>query len=200
MSNVLLTPGYRVCEYRLIIPLSEALQESVTQIRRDLHEKYRISPSFELKPSLAVLHFHAYEGTEARLLERIQQAATRVDAFYIELQNYAASSGTIYIDVLTRHHFHELTRELKVVKSLIAIPDHDPHFINEPQLLIAQNLKPFQFTRMWMDCEHMQFTGKFAADGMLLMRRSITHNRYEEIKRFEFSCLAYCIKQGILFG
>lgn len=201
MSNVLLTPGYRVCEYRLIIPLSEALQQTVAQIRRELHEKYRISLPFELKPSLTALHFHAYEGTEAKLLERVQQVATRLNAFNVEVQNFAASSSnTIYINVPTRHPFHELTRELKVVKSLITIPGHDPHFISEPHLLIAQGLKPFQFTRMWMDCEHIHFTGQFTASSMVLMKRSIAHTRYEELKQFEFACLTHRIKQGTLFG
>lgn len=200
MSNVLLTPGCRVYEYRLIVPLGEVSQEAVAQIRRELHEKYCISQPFELKPSLTILHFHTYEGVEARLLERMQQVAARVDAFNVELQNFATSSDAIYIDVPAHRPFHELTRELKAVKSLITIPDHDPHFISEPRLLIAQNLKPFQFIRMWMDCEHRQFTEKFAANSMLLMKRSATHNRYEEIKRFEFACLAHCIKQGTLFG
>jgi hypothetical protein len=87
-----------------------------------------------------------------------------------------------------------------VVKSLTKVPDHDPHFINEPHLLIAQKLKPFQFTRMWMDCEHTQFTGRFMATSMVLMKRSIVSNQYEEVRRFEFASLAHSVKQGTLFG
>ncbi len=201
MSNTLLMPGYRICEYRLVVPLSEALQEAVIRIRRELHERYRISLPFGLKPSLTILHFHAYESTESKLVERLQQVASRTSTFKVELQNFAAfPSHTVYINVLTRRPFQELTRESKVVKSLTKIPDHDPHFINDPHLLIAQRLKPFQFTRMWMDCEHTQFTGKFMADSMVLMKRSDIHTRYEELKRFEFASLLQTIKQGTLFG
>lgn len=201
MSNTLVMPGYRICEYRLIIPLSEALQQSMMQVRKDLHERYRIPLPFELKPSLTILHCHAYEGMEAKLLERMQQVATRSSAFKVELQNFAAyPSHTIYIHVATRSPFNELTKELKIVKSLTKVPDHDPHFINEPHLLIAQKLKPFQFTRMWMDCEHTQFTGRFMASSMVLLKRSVTSNQYEEIRRFEFASLAQSVKQGTLFG
>lgn len=201
MSNALVMPGYRIVEYRLIIPLSEALQQTVTQVRNDLHERYRIPVPFELRPSLTILHCHAYEGMEAKLVERMQQVATRNSAFKVELQNFAAyPSHTIYLHVPTRSPFHELCKELKVVRSLTKVPDHDPHFINEPHLLIAQKLKPFQFTRMWMDCEHTQFTGRFTASRMVLLKRSAVHQPYEELRSFAFASLAHSVKQGTLFG
>ena len=201
MSNTLVMPGYRISEYRLIVPLSEALQQTVMQVRKELHERYRIPLPFELKPSLTILHCHAYEGMEAKLIERMQQVATRQSAFKVELQNFASlPTHTVYIHVATRTPFNELCRELKVVKSLTKIPDHDPHFINEPHLLIGQKLKPFQFTRMWMDCEHTQFTGRFMASSMVLMKRSHVDGHYEELRRFEFASLAQCVKQGTLFG
>ena len=201
MSNTLVMPGHRIAEYRLIIPLSESLQQTVMQLRKALHERYRLPVPFTLKPSLTILHCHAYEGMEARLLERMQQVASRNNSFKVELQNFAAyPSHTIYIQVPTRSPFNELTKELKVIKSLTRIPDHDPHFINEPHLLIAQKLKPFQFTRLWMDCEHTQFTGRFMAGGMVLMKRTATHPQWEELRRFDFASLAQCVKQGTLFG
>ena len=201
MSNTLVMPGYRISEYRLIVPLSEALQQTVMQVRKELYERYRLPVPFEIKPSLTILHFHAYEGMEPRLLERMQQVATRNQAFKVELQNFAAyPSHTIYIHVPTRSPFNELTKELKVIKSLTKVPDHDPHLINEPHLLIAQKLKPFQFTRMWMDCEHTQFTGRFTASSMVLLKRNAVTTHYEELRRFEFASLAHCIKQGTLFG
>ena len=48
MSNELVMPGYRIGEYRLIIPLSESLQHTVMDVRRELHERYRIPIPFEL--------------------------------------------------------------------------------------------------------------------------------------------------------
>jgi 2'-5' RNA ligase len=201
MSNELMMPGHRIGEYRLIIPLSEALQQTVMQLRKDLYDRYRIPLPFELKPSLTLLHCHAYEGMEAKLSERIQQVATRSSAFKVELKNFAAyPSHTIYLHVATRSPFNELCKELKVVKSLTKIPDHDPHFVAEPHLLMAQKLKPFQFTRMWMDCEHTQFTGKFMATSMVLMKRSLINTHYEELRRFEFASLGLQVKQGLLFG
>ena len=112
MSNTLVMPGHRIAEYRLIIPLSESLQQTVMQLRKALHERYRLPVPFTLKPSLTILHCHAYEGMEARLLERMQQVASRNNSFKVELQNFAAyPSHTIYIQVPTRSPFNELTKE-----------------------------------------------------------------------------------------
>ena len=139
MSNALVMPGYRIAEYRLIVPLSEALQQTVTQLRKDLHERYRIPVPFELKPSLTILHCHAYEGMEAKLIERMQQVATRNSPFKVELQNFAAyPSHTIYIHVPTRSPFNDLCKELKVVKSLTKVPDHDPHGGRLPRAVRAE--------------------------------------------------------------
>lgn len=201
MSNTLLMPGHKICEYRLIIPLNEDLQETIMKLRKELHEKYKVALPFQLKPSLTILHCHAYEGMEAKLMERMQNVASRNAAFKVELQNFAAyPSHTIYIHVATRSPFNDLVKELKGVKSLTKIPDHDPYFIKEPHLLVAQKLKPFQFTRMWIDCEHTEFSGKFMANHLLLMKRSEANTRYEVIRQFDFASLALSIKQGTLFA
>jgi 2'-5' RNA ligase len=201
MSNALVMPGHRISEYRLIIPLPESLQLAVMQIRRELYERYRIPISVESQPSLTILHCHTYEGMEAKLIDRVQQIATRTQAFQVELQNFASCyPDTIYIQVVTRNPFHELARELRVVKSLTKIPDHDPHFISEPHLLMAEKLKPFQFTRMWMDCEHTQFTGRFMANSLVLLKRSAADVHFEEVSRFAFASVTQFAKQGSLFG
>lgn len=201
MANELLMPGYRIGEYRLIVPLSASLLERIAQMRCQLHQKYRLAVPFEVEPSLTILHCHAYEGTETNLKERIQQMAARVNAFPVALEDFAAlASHTIYINIADRKPFQNLARELKALRSLISVPDHDPQFIADPQPFIAQDLKPFQFIRMWMDCEHMAFTGQFMADSMVLLKRSITHQRFEELERFCFATLPQGIKQGTLFG
>ena len=194
-------PGYRINEYRLAIPLSPDMQEKIMHIRTGLHEKYRVALPFQLKPGLTILHCYAYEGMEAKLLERIQQVAMRIQSFKVELQNFSAyPSHTVYVNVLTKSPFNDLVKELKIIKSITRVPEHDPQFIKEPHLIIAQKLKPFQFTRMWLDCEHTSFTGRFIADHMVLVKRNELTPRYEVVRPFKFSGLAMGVKQGALFA
>jgi hypothetical protein len=194
-------PGYQINEYRLVIPLTEALQEKINSVRTSLHERYRVKASFELQPSLTILKFHAFETIEPRLLERLHQVAMGHNPFKVELENFAAyPSHTIYIDVLTKSPFNELTKSLKKMKWLMNIPQYEPHFINEPHLIIAQRLKPMQFISMWMECEHTEFSGRFIANGMTLLKRNNTTQHYEALRHMEFVSLPLSVKQGELFA
>lgn len=194
-------PGYRITEYRLVIPLSESLQDKVQAVRAKLYENHKISFPFQLKPSLTVLTCHAYERMELKLLERLEQIAMGFHPFKIELQNFSAyPTHTIYIEVTTKNPFLELAKELKLINSLVRIPGQEPHYIKEPHLIVAQRLKPFQFIKMWMECEHRQFTGRCIADAMLLLRKSPVNNRYETVRRMEFMSLPVQVRQGQLFG
>jgi 2'-5' RNA ligase len=201
MNTVYQMPGYRINEYRLDIPLSTSLQEKIHSLRQRLHEKHRIKFPFELKPSLTILRFHAFERMEAKILERFQQVALARHPFKVELQDFSAyPTHTIYIDVLTKIPFNDLARELKKHKWMMNIPEHQPHFINEPHLIIAQRLKPKEFVNLWLECEHSQFPGRYMADSMFLLRRSALSKRYEVARRMEFMSLPIQIKQGALFG
>jgi hypothetical protein len=194
-------PGYRINEYRLVIPISTALQDRIQHLRKELYEKNKLSFPFQLKPSLTVATFHAYAHVEERLTDRLQQIALGLNPFKVEMQNFSAyPTHTIYIDVPTRQPFHEVVRELKAIRSLIKVPEHEPHFIKEPHLLIAHKLKPFQFNKMWMECEHKQFTGRCIADNLLLLKKSHISNRYEVVKSMEFMSLPVLVRQGELFG
>lgn len=201
MNNASSMPGYQINEYRLVIPLTEALQEKINAVRTSLHERYRVKASFELQPSLTILKFHAFETIEPRLLERLHQVAIGHNPFKVELENFAAyPSHTIYIDVLTKSPFNELTKSLKKMKWLMNIPQYEPHFINEPHLIVAQRLKPMQFISMWMECEHTEFSGRFIANGMTLLKRNETSQHYETLRHMEFVSLPLSVKQGELFA
>ena len=194
-------PGLRINEYRLVIPLPEAIQEKVLAVRKTLHERYKVKLPFELKPSLTVLRCHGFDKGEARLMEKLQHAALQTAPFKVELEDYAGyPSHTIYINVLTKSPFNELCKELKKYKWLMQVPQHEPFFINEPHLIVAQRLKPKEFTTLWQECEHRQFSGKFFADSMLLLKRSELNQKYQVMRRFEFLNLPLSIKQGVLFG
>jgi 2'-5' RNA ligase len=193
-------PGYRVNEYRLVIPFPQVLQDRIHSLRKTLHERHGVKFPFEIKPSLTLLRCHAFERMESKLLERFQQVAMSTDPFKVELKDFSAyPSHTIYIDVATKSPFNEMVKELKKLKWLMNIPDHEPHFIPEPHLIVAQKLKPMQFTRMWMECEHSQFTGRFIADSLLLLKRSEISKRYEVVRKMDMMSLPMNVKQGVLF-
>ncbi|TCJ14133.1 hypothetical protein EPD60_08985 [Flaviaesturariibacter flavus] len=193
-------PGYRIHEYRLQVLLPDALQERIAHLRERLNERHRVKGASGPVPALTVLHFHAFEKTEARLLERLQQLSCSMTPFKVELENFSAyPSHTIYINVPTRTPFQELVKELRQLKWLMNIQGHEPHFIPEPQLVLAQRLKPMQFIGMWMECEHSEFSGRFIADRLALLRRGETGG-WEPLRELELLQQPLAVKQGELFG
>jgi hypothetical protein len=201
MSNSLHMPGYRVLEYRLVLPLPEVLQDKITGLRKTLFEKHSIPAAADLKPAITLLKCHAYEKMEQKLVTRLQETAMGHHPFSISLQGFeAVGAHSIRIQVPTREPFAELSKALKGIRMLINVPQHDPQFFAEPQVVLAKQLKPMKFISMWMDCEHRQFNGRFTADAMLLLKRSPVSSRWEVLKRMEFMSRGAMVKQGELFA
>lgn len=201
MSNTLLQPGHRVCDYKLVLPINESLQETIIRLRAELYDRYKIPVPEGRKPALTVAEFCAYEGMEQNLFERVQQLVARTPAFTINLENFSShSSHTIFIRVANRSAFYELAKELKVVRSLTKSLAQDSGFIPEPYVEIAQKLKPFQFIRIWMDCEARKFTASFTASSILVLKRSFSATGFEEVQRFELASQASLVRQGVLFA
>jgi hypothetical protein len=78
--------------------------------------------------------------------------------------------------------------------------EHKPYFILDPHFTIASKLLPWQYEKGWLEFSHRHFTGKFIADGMILLKRLQGELKYQVVQRFEFQNLPVTIKQGDLFG
>lgn len=201
MSIDLHMPGYRVNEYRLIVPLPEAMQNKVQSLRDDLHQRHNVKAAWNLKPSLTLLRFFAYEKSEDKLVERLQQCAMARHPLMVELKDFAAyPSHSVFIPMVTRGVFADLNKEIKKLKWLMQVPQQDPQFFTDPHIVLAHKLKPLKFIGMWMELEHRQFNGRFRADAMLLLRRSAPNSRYEVLRRMEFMSRGAEVRQGVLFA
>ncbi len=65
-----------------------------------------------------------------------------------------------------------LVKEVRQLQRLLKYDkDRKPHFIDEPFITIASRLQPWQYEQGWLEYSHRQFTGRFLADGMLLLKK-----------------------------
>jgi hypothetical protein len=78
--------------------------------------------------------------------------------------------------------------------------DNKPHFILEPQMIIAGKLLPWQYEKGWLEYSTKHFTGRFMADGMLLLKRLVGTRQYAIVQRFNFEHMPVNTTQGELFG
>lgn len=201
LSNTI--PGYRVYEYLLVLSPHEELRDKIMGVKKDFYEKYQADTARWGKPHVTLVNFLQYEMLEEKILQHSKTIAMGYHPIKIELKDYGSfPSHTIYINITSKVPVQSLVKQIrtKTQRLMKLNDDNKPHFILEPHLTIARRLLPWQYEKGWLEYSHKNFTGRFIADGMLLLKRPVGTFKYEIAKRFEFENLPVAIKQGDLFS
>jgi 2'-5' RNA ligase len=200
LSNTI--PGYRVYEYLLVLSPHEELRNKIMGVKKDFYDKYQAETARWGKPHVTLVNFLQYEMMEEKILQHLKAIAMGYHPIKIELKDYGSfPSHTIYINITSKVPIQSLVKQIRTeTQRLMKLnDDNKPHFILEPHLTIARRLLPWQYEKGWLEYSHKNFTGRFIADGMLLLKRPVGTLKYEIAKRFEFENLPVAIKQGELF-
>jgi 2'-5' RNA ligase len=199
-------PGYRVYEYLLVLNPHEDLRNRIAQIKKEFHEAYRASGGTKAfgtgRPHVTLVNFLQYELMEERLVNRLKTIAMGSYPVKVELKDYGSfPSHTIYINVTSKVPIQNLVKEIRgQAQRLMKLnDDNKPHFIMEPHIPIARKLLPWQYEKGWLEYSHKHFTGRFIADGMLLLKRPLEEKKYQVVEKFQFQNLPVLTKQGQLF-
>lgn len=195
-------PGYRVYEYLLVLNPHEDLRNRIIQVKKDFYDEYKASTAIGGKPHVALVNFFQYEMMEERLVNRLKTIAMGYYPVKVELKDFGSfPSHTIFINITSKVPVQELVKQVRgQAQRLMKLnEDNKPHFIMEPHINIARKLLPWQYEKGWLEYSHKHFTGRFVADGMLLLKRLIGEMKYQVVEKFEFQNLPVTTKQGALF-
>lgn len=201
--NIQLIPGYRVCEYLLVLRPPEELWKKIVRVKEEFAEAYECVQARWGQPHITLVKFVQYEIMETRIVNRLKNTGMSQYPFKIELYDYGSfPSHTIYIAITTKVPVQRLVKQVRSETQRLMKPDdeHKPHFIMEPHLTVARKLLPRQYEKAWQDYSNRQFTGRFIADGMLLLKRPLNEKKYQIVQRFAFQNLPVTTKQGELFA
>lgn len=196
-------PSYKIYEYQLVLNPHEELRNKILAVKNTFYEKYKAESARWTKPYITLANFLQYEMMEERIVNRLQVIAMGHHPIKIEMKDFGSfPAHTIYINVTSKVPIQGLVKSIRTeTQRLMKFDDdHKPHFILEPHLTIARKLKPWQYEQGWLEYSHKHFTGRFIADGMLLLKRPVGEMKYEIAKRFEFQNLPVTTKQGELFS
>jgi 2'-5' RNA ligase len=196
-------PGYRVFEYLLVLNPHEELRNKIMKVKQDFYDTYKASTAIGGKPHITLANFLQYELMEERLINRLQMIAMGFHPVKVELRDYGSfPSHTIYVNVVSKLPIQSLVKTIRTdAQRLMKLnDDNKPHFMLEPHITIARKLQPWQYEKGWLEYSHKQFTGRFIADSMLLLKRPVGELKYQIARRFEFQNLPVVTKQGDLFG
>lgn len=194
-------PGYRYNEYLLVLSPHEELWNKIASVKEEFFQKYEAPTARWGKPHITLVNFIQFEMMEERLVNRLKTIGMGYAPFKLELKNYGSfPSHTIFINIESKQQVQNLARELRPAQSLMTLnKDNKPHFIDNPYIPIAQKLLPWQYEKGWLEYSHRHFTGRFIADGMLLLKRRVGDKAYQIAQRFDFMNLPVSTKQGALF-
>jgi 2'-5' RNA ligase len=195
-------PGYRVYEYLLVLSPHEELQNKILQVKKEFNKEYKVA-SNNGRPQLGLVSFFQYELMEERIMNRLNIVAMSYPPFKVELKNYGSfPSHTIFINVVSKIPVQGLVKLVRAEgQRLMKLNDENkPYFIMEPHLTIARKLAPWQFEKAWLEYSNKNFTGRFIADKMLLLKRPVDEKGYQVVGQFRLQNLPVSTKQGELFG
>jgi len=199
-------PGYRVYEYLLVLDPHEELRNRIIQLKKDFLSAYKSSPvpkNFSGgRPHLTLANFLQYEMREERLISRLKAIAMGFYPIKVELKDFGSfPTHTIFINVTSKIPVQGLVKRIRSeAQRLMALnEDNKPHFILEPHIPIASRLVPWQYEKGWLEYSQKHFTGRFIADGMILLKRPLDEIQYQVVGRFQFQNLPVVTRQGELF-
>ncbi len=195
-------PGYSINEYQLVLLPHEALRNKIMQVKQHFSDTYESTNALYSRPHITLVKFVQYQLTEAKLVNRLQDVAMGCPPVKIELKDYGSlPSHSIFINIGSKIPLHNLVKNIRQqaqqLMKLNAV--NKPHFIMEANINIATKLLPWQYEKGWLQYSHLSFTGRFIADGMLLLKRPVGQIKYEIVQRFQFQNLPVNTTQGELF-
>ena len=189
-------------EYLLILNPHEELRNRIQQIKKDFYNTYQVPSALGGKPQVTLVRFTQLALMEERIVQRLRAIAMGYCPFKVELKDFGSfPSHTIFINVTSKLPVRGLINEIKDIQRLMK-PDkeHKPHFIDEPYMPIARKLLPWQYEQGWLEYSNKSFTGRFIADGMLLLKRREGDMAWQIAERFAFQNLPVATRQGQLFA
>jgi 2'-5' RNA ligase len=194
-------PGYRLNEYMLVLSPHEELRKKIQTIKKEFAAAYQCPQAVWGKPHQMLARFTHYEMMEERITHRLKAIAMGFHPVKMELKDFGSyPTHSIIINVVSREPVKELVKEIRESQRLLK-PDneHKPHFTDDPHILIAGKLAPWQYEKGWLEYSHRHFTGRFIADHMLLLKRRSGAKAWQIVERLAFQNLPVAIKQGELF-
>jgi len=189
-------------EYLLILNPHEELRGKIQQVKKEFYDAYQAPTALGGKPHVTLVRFTQLALMEERIVQRLRTIAMGYCPFKVELKDFGSfPSHTLFINVTSKLPIRALVNEIKDIQRLMK-PDkeHKPHFIDEPYIPIARKLLPWQYEKGWLEYSNKNFTGRFIADAMLLLKRREGEMAWQISERFVFQNLPVTIRQGQLFS
>ena len=188
------------CEYLLLIKPHQELCNKIMFIKEQFSKKYNTSLSIYEKPNITLLRYKQLEILEEKIINHLQNTAREYAPFKVELRNFGNyPTHSIYINIESKQQVKNLIKEIRSVQRVMKFDKFNkPHFLDNPNIAIAGKLLPWQYEKAWLEYSNLEFTGRFMANSMPLLKRKEGEG-FKFLRKFEFLNIPVTTKQGDLF-
>lgn len=200
MDKTISVTGHSLYEYQVVIDIPAALRKRIETDRQQITENYGIVQPPAGRPHISLVRFMAVKKMENKITLQLQQVAMAAKPFTVVLRDYDGyPMHAVFIQINNQQKVLDLIKKLKPARRLMKAGGDEPHFLLDPQMVLAGRLENDTYIRIMKDYQHKKFAADFAADAFLLLRRNDDEKRYEVVKRFEFAFVPEKETQGVLF-
>ena len=178
-----------LCEYLLVLSPGGPLRDSIVNQKKYFTNNYENRAAVYGKPHITLANFLLREIAEDEIVRRLNFISENSHGIKVVLRDYNwFPEHTMYLNVLYPVNIQQLVRKISALTQSVIRKDnhHAPHFILNPHLTICKDLSAEQFEMSRIEYTTKTFSGEFTASEMLLLKRSIGINKYEEVGHFKF--------------
>ena len=200
MDKTVSVTGHSLYEYQVVIDIPAALRKRIETDRQQITENYGIVQPPAGRPHISLVSFMAVKQMETTITLQLQQVAMAAKPFTVVLRDYDGyPMHAVFIQIDNQQKVLDLIKNLKSARRLMKAGGDEPHFLLDPQMVLAGRLENDTYIRIMKEYQHKKFAADFVADAFLLLRRNDDEKRYELVKRFEFAFVPEKKPQGVLF-
>lgn len=189
-------------EYLLVLRLPAELRNKLKAVKENFAQEYDCPSAKRSSTHIALVKFHQFDMMEFKVVTKLQLLAKTLSPFIVELKNFGSfPTHSIYVNVAATSDIQTAVKTMRQAQHLMkASKELKPYFITEPHTVIARKLLPWQYEKGWLALSNQDFSGRFIATQVVLLKRKAgSKERYEKVNIFPFKGEQLKIEQGALF-
>lgn len=188
-------------DYLIVIQLNNDLKDKIQIIKNDFIQKFKYTQA-QTAQHIHLASFSQFIHLEKRITHKLETLGKATKPFTIELEGFESlPAHSIYFNTTTGSILEKLVKMLRTeAQQFMKIDaDNKPFFNIKPQILLAHKLKPWQYEQAWHLYEQHNFSGKFIAYEMILLKKKENTKNFQFQARFPFEAHALKPLQMSLF-
>ena len=173
--------GYK--KYLLVLMVNTELSQRIETAKKEFYHLYKVPVTFNGKTNIPLINFLQKELMEEKICKSLKQIAMAYHPFKVELNGFGSlPSHTIYIKVQSQQTIKNFVKEIKTVQHLMkADKENKPYFIENCFITVARKLLPWQYEEGWLVYQNRDFTGRFMADSVFLLKQAISRKAFSDM-------------------